>query len=63
MKACAIIVWDRKATAREGRLVTRACGSPTNQVLTVAGDTLFAVCGRHETRLRRAFGKTYQVRG
>lgn len=55
MKPCAVIVWDRVETRRQGRMVTRPCGAPTKSVITVAADPLFAVCHRHTGRLRRAF--------
>jgi hypothetical protein len=55
-KPCAVIVWDKAATAKAGSLVTRPCGAPTRHVLTVRGDTLFAACSRHDDRLNRAFG-------
>jgi predicted nucleic acid-binding Zn ribbon protein len=54
MKTCAVLVWDREATAAEHRIVTRPCGARTTYVVTFHGDALFAACSRHNARLRRA---------
>jgi hypothetical protein len=51
---CAVLIFDRKATSSEGRVVYRACGAPANSVIVMHGDHLFAVCGRHNGRLARA---------
>lgn len=55
-RPCSMIVIDEEETRRMGWVVTRPCGAGTRAVLTVRGDTLFAVCSRHDARLRRAFG-------
>jgi hypothetical protein len=53
---CAVIIFDRKATAekRGGPVVYRPCGAPAHFIVSISGDHLFAVCSRHNDRLDRA---------
>ncbi len=53
MKPCAMLIWDREAS-RGGTIVFRPCGAKTGGVVTIRGDTMFAVCSRHNQRLIRA---------
>ena len=54
-RACAILIFDRRAS-RDGPVVVRACGFPTHGVVSVNGDMLFAACGRHTGRLKNLCG-------
>lgn len=51
---CGVLVYDQKATAKAGRMVTRLCGAKAGFVVQFKGDSIFAVCQRHNKRLERA---------
>jgi hypothetical protein len=50
---CAVLIFDRKASVT-GPVVFRPCGAAANQIVSITGDHLFAVCSRHNARLERA---------
>lgn len=52
-KPCAMLIFDRKASAG-GPVVFRACGAPSTMMVMIRGDYMFRVCSRHNGRLERA---------
>lgn len=49
---CAVLIYDRKASAATGTMVRRPCGAKTTTVVaSISGDAVFAACHRHERRL------------
>ena len=52
-RQCSILIFDRKVAATDGAVVIRPCGAPAGQTLSLNGDMLFAICGRHNSRLER----------
>jgi pimeloyl-ACP methyl ester carboxylesterase len=51
---CAILVYDRRATREQGRVVFRPCGAATWSTVSMGGQLLFAACSRHPERLAKA---------
>ena len=60
---CAVLVYDRKATAASGTLVVRECGSPAQFVLSIGGDAMFRMCHRHDSRVLGINGKVLRKDG
>lgn len=54
-RTCAVLIYDAKATRAAPRsgIVIRPCGAKARYTVNIGGDTLFAVCHRHDDRLRR----------